>query len=319
MNNHHSASMAEAPFDSYLAEGPDTVNAHWVYAADGLRLRIAIWTPSVKTRGTVLVFQGRTENIEKYGRAADVFVDHGYTVMAIDWRGQGSSDRLSENRRLGHVEKFADYQKDVAAMISAARAFDLPKPYFLLGHSLGAAIGLRALAEGLPITACAFTAPLWGIRLSSGQRLAAWTVSWLAKLIGKAEMFAPGTGNEAYVLQTPFQNYRLTHDPDMYAYYIRISEGLVDHQIGGPSMGWLFEALKEMVALSKLRPPKVACIAFCGEQDSLVDVQAASERVASWPRAELQIVPKGRHDVLFETTATRRLVYDRILEMFDRY
>ena len=74
--------------------------------------------------------------------------DRGYASLAIDWRGQGIADRMTPNRAIGHVGHFNDYQKDLAAVLTYARERDLPKPYFMIGHSMGGCIGLRSLIEG---------------------------------------------------------------------------------------------------------------------------------------------------------------------------
>lgn len=311
-----SAVMDDAPFFPQVAEGPDNVRAYWINAEDKVRLRVAHWPLEGSPKGTVLLLQGRTENIEKYGRTAEALHAAGYAAFAIDWRGQGLSDRLTDDRMTGHVVRFSDYQKDVAAMTEAAAALDLPKPWYLIGHSLGACVGLRAIIEGLPISACVFTAPLWGINLSTFQRLAAWPLSWAAQFMGKGHVYAPGTRGESYVLHTAFEDNRLTHDPDMYKYYIDISESLVDQQIGGPSMGWLFQALKETRSLTKLPSPDIPCITFCGAEDSIVAIPAVQDRMARWPRGRFELVDNARHDVLHESPHIRDEVLNRILDLF---
>ncbi len=74
--------------------------------------------PQRTAKGTVLLFPGRTEYIEKYGRAARDLYQRGFATLTVDWRGQGLADRMLEDARIGHVHYFTDYQKDVAAMIA---------------------------------------------------------------------------------------------------------------------------------------------------------------------------------------------------------
>lgn len=310
--------MEEAPFHPEVAEGPGNVRAYWIVADDNVRLRVAHWASGEPSKGTVFLFQGRTENIEKYGRTVASLNKFGYSAFAIDWRGQGLSDRLTEDRMTGHVVQFSDYQKDVAAMFQAAETLDLPKPWYLMGHSLGACVGLRAITKGTPFLACAFTAPLWDINLPALQRLGAWPLSWSAQAIGKGHVYAPGTRGESYVLSTAFEDNRLTHDPDMYQYYISVSESLPDQQIGGPSMGWLFQALRETRALSKLRSPDLPCITFCGAEDQIVAIPAIQDRMERWPRGKLELVKNGRHDVLCEIPDIRENVFNEINELFER-
>lgn len=307
-----------APFYSHVSEGPADVSAYWIYADDNVRLRVAHWKIGADSKGTVFLFQGRTENIEKYGRTAEVTHKAGYDSFAIDWRGQGLSDRLTDDRMIGHVRHFSDYQKDVAAMLDAANYLELPKPWYILGHSLGACIGLRAIIEGFPVAACAFTAPLWDINLSTAQRMAAWPLSWAAQVLGKGHLYAPGTRGESYVLHTAFEENRLTHDPNMYQYYINISKSLTDQQIGGPSMGWLFQALIETRFLSKLPSPKTPCLTFCGAEDSIVAIPAVQKRMADWPSGTFELVQEARHDVLHEMPGIRVEVLGKIFEFFEK-
>lgn len=310
--------MENAPYDALVANGPENANAYWVNADDGVRLRVTEWREGGSSKGTVLIFQGRTENIEKYGRTVLALQDFGYCSFAIDWRGQGLSDRLTDDRMTGHVGAYSDYQRDVAAMMLAAATLDLPKPWFLLGHSLGACVGLRALIEGLPVEACAFTAPLWGLNISPLQRLAAWPLSWAAMATGKGHAYAPGTRGESYVLHTPFDENRLTQDRDMYQYYVDISEKLEEQQLGGPSMRWLFQTLKETRSLSKQRSPDLPCLTFCGADDTIVATHAAVNRMSRWPRGELEIIAGAKHDVLCETPKIRSKVLERIDLLFEQ-
>ena len=91
-----------------------------------------------------MMFPGRTEYIEKYGDCAAEFTGRGFAFLAVDWRGQGLADRLLDDVRVGHVDQFTDYQHDVQATLDLAADLNLPKPWFVIGHSMGGAIGLRA-------------------------------------------------------------------------------------------------------------------------------------------------------------------------------
>ena len=100
---------SDAPFFSKVAMGPPGGFAKWLSTEDDKNIRLGIWRNGRK--GTVLIFPGRGEFIEKYGAAADLLSKKGYSVMAIDWRGQGLSDRLHKNHFIGHIKKYSDYQK----------------------------------------------------------------------------------------------------------------------------------------------------------------------------------------------------------------
>ena len=80
-------------------------------------------------------------------KIANHFLEHGYASFSLDWRGHGLADRSTLNPLLGHVGTFSDYVKDFDAVIDWAQHFKLPKPWFVLGHSMGGAILLRHLRK----------------------------------------------------------------------------------------------------------------------------------------------------------------------------
>lgn len=307
--------MEIAPLYSEIADAPENGTAYWVWADDGVRLRVAMWQAERPT-GTILIFPGRTEFIENFGRNVAVFAGLGYTTSAIDWRGHGLSDRLTEDTRTGHVVRFSDYQKDVAAMIKAAEELDLPKPWYLIGNSMGACIGLRAVINGLPVTACAFCAPMWDVKLSPLQRLAAWPITSAAQMLGKGQIYVPGHSGESYILSVNFQENRRTNDLEMYAYMVNQAKNAPRLHTGGPSMGWLYQTLKETHQLSRLPSPDLPCIAFCPDQDELICVSAVQDRMACWPGGRIEMIHGAKHNLLLETPEIRDRVISKIGELF---
>ncbi|MFD1508297.1 alpha/beta fold hydrolase [Lacimonas salitolerans] len=308
--------MERAPFFDDLAEGPDNGAAYWLRADDGVRLRIGVW-PQADARGTAIIFPGRTEYAEKYGRAAADLAARGYATLAIDWRGQGLADRLLPDRAIGHVEDFADYQRDVAAVIAAAHALDLPRPWHLIAHSLGGCIGLRAVMSGLPVQSCVFSAPMWGITLAPATRPAAWALGWSAARLKLGRSMAPGTSPVHLVLGEPFEGNPLTTDRDMFDYMRSHLVMQPDLSLGGPSIHWVHKALVEMRALARLPSPSLPCLTFLGTAEKIVDPGRIDARMAAWPGGSLQMVAGAEHEVLMETPAIRALAFDQATALFD--
>lgn len=298
-----------APFYKDLCEGPDGARAFWVDTADDIRLRVAHFpidpAQGQPARGTLLLFPGRTEYIEKYGRNSVDFTAAGLHVATIDWRGQGLSDRLLADPLIGHVNRFGDYQIDVQALVDFATHMDLPKPWYMLAHSMGGAIGLRAVIEGLDIDACAFSAPMWGIRISPVMRSAAWAISWSGRHTGFGHTLAPGTKSASFVAKEPFQNNPLTTDRDMWDYIKRQTLAISDVQLGGPSLTWLNEALLECRTLQKMPSPAVPCQTYLGLDETIVDVPSIRDRMTRWPGGKLIEEPGLRHEILMERAEIR--------------
>lgn len=310
--------MQQAPFLSEICETAPDGRAYWLDTADGPRIRAVLW-PAENARGTVLMFPGRTEYAEKYAQTAADFAKEGYATFAIDWRGQGLAERLLDNPKIGHVGVFSDYQRDVAAVIAAAEHLELPKPWYLIAHSMGGAIGLRALMEGLPVNASVFTGPMWGIILNAAARPAAWAITWASRKLGTSNGLAPGTRQDAYVLTEPFADNTLTTDPDMFE---MMRQHLLTHpelSLGGPSLNWLHEALKETLELSRQPSPAVPCITFVGTNERIVDPRRIQSRMARWPDGQLVEIDGAEHEVLMETPAIRASVIRQCVDLFEAH
>ena len=304
-----------APYFSDLANGPEDATTFWLTTSDEIRIRMGVWNRDAE-RGTVIIFPGRSEYVEKYGRAAHDMAIRGFASVAIDWRGQGLGQRLNPNPALGHVEQFLDYQHDVAAVLAQMRAMGLPEPYYLLGHSMGGCIGLRALHEGLPVEAAAFTAPMWGIQISPALRPVAWTLSSVSRPLRFSHVFAPGQVPAPYVMRVTYEENHLTGDEEMFE-WLR-SHLLAKHELGlgGPSLHWLNEALFETRRLARMPSPDVPCLTYLGSREAIVEADRIHERMASWPTGRLEIVEGSQHEIMMEGPAIRRRLFDDLATHF---
>jgi lysophospholipase len=304
-----------APFHAALAEGPEGGRAVWLRADDGVRLRLGLWPAGPK--GRVLIFPGRTEYIEKYGMIAADLAKAGYGAVAVDWRGQSLADRLAPDPMLGHVGRFADYQRDVAAVLEFLDAEEPGAARFLLAHSMGGCIGLRALTNGLAVRAAAFSAPMWGIRFSPGMRTVARMLAFAACATGTGLRYAPSTGAQSHIIATGFADNALTRDPDAYRRMQAHLEAVPELSLGGPGLNWLGEALAECRALERAPLPPLAVLCLLGGAESIVDAEAVRRQIARWPTARLEMLPGGEHEVLMERAQIRDKALSEIVSVFD--
>ncbi|MDJ0992251.1 MAG: alpha/beta hydrolase [Dinoroseobacter sp.] len=307
--------LLPAPYRRDLAEGPEAARTVWVETSDGLRLRVGFFETG--SRGSVLVFPGRTEAVEKYGRLASRFAAMGYSSVAIDWRGQGFADRMLDDPMIGHVQHFHDYQQDVEAVVAAVRAARLPEPYFLLAHSMGGAIGLRALLRGLDVRAAVFSGPMWGINLPVWAKPVAGLIGSGARLMGLHERYAPSTGSDPYILTTPFEDNLLTRTKEGLDYMARQVRHEPQLALAGPSIGWVHAAHNETRDLARHASPDIPCLTMMGENERIVSKPAIYDRVTAWRGAELITVPGGEHEVLMEGPETLEPLLARIEDFFD--
>ena len=304
----------EAPLFTAEADGPPDGRAFWLRGADGVQIRVAVWGGG--TNGTVFLFPGRTEYIEKDGRAAADLQARGFTTLVVDWRGQGLAQRAYEDRMIGHVGHFDEFQRDVDAVLAFAGAQGLPQPFHLLCHSMGGCIGLRSLMRGLPFASAVFSAPMWGISMAAWMRPVAHVIGRLAGPFGQAHRYAPGTGGQTYVLAAPFQGKVLTTDAEMWDYMRRQVSAHPDLALGGPSLGWLGAALRECSALAALPAPATPAITALGTAEKVVDVAPIHLRMAGWANGRLDLYPGAEHEVPMEIPSHRKRFFDDAARLF---
>src|SRR5229473_1246575 len=93
---------------------------------DGVSLRFARWSPPPGRKGTVCLFPGRAEYIEKYFETVRDLRSRGFAVATFDWRGQGMSDRALSDRSKGYVRNFSEYITDLEAVMEQVVLPDCP-------------------------------------------------------------------------------------------------------------------------------------------------------------------------------------------------
>ncbi|MEM7520156.1 MAG: alpha/beta hydrolase [Pseudomonadota bacterium] len=307
--------LTAAPLFTDVHPGPPGGAALWAITSDDRRIRLGHW-PLEGARGTVLMFPGRTEYIEKYGGIGAEFAARGLSMLAVDWRGQGLSDRLAHDPLLGHVEAFIDYQKDVATMMRVARELSLPRPYFLVAHSMGGCIGLRAVMEGLGVQAAAFTGPMWGIYIKPHLRPFAVMMSKLMPAIGKGLALPPGTAREPYVLSAPFEGNQLTTDRHQFDVMQAQLTAYPEMSLGGPSFIWLREAFAETEHLASRAAPNLPAMTWVGSNERIVSVPKIHERMDGWTGGKLEIIEGGEHEVMLEQEHMRAPLFDGMEQLF---
>lgn len=291
--------MQTAPFFDDIARAPKGGIFEFRTCCDGVRVRVACWKGGNK--GTILIFQGRTEFIEKYGPAIQSFLDRGYSVAAIDWRGHGLSDRLADRPTLGHVNNFKDYQLDVSELIKFVDDHNLPKKYTLFAHSMGGAIGLRAIYGGLKVTRAIFSAPMWDIAANSiSDQFIKLYCNTIGKYFGRT-LLVPSLNVRNPSFNQSFDGNSLTRNQDEFDIRKEQLTKYPELEIGGPSIGWVSEALEDTKELRAKRLPEIPAVCFLGTNEVIVSQKAIKKLMQYWPHGDLVTFDGAQHELLLET------------------
>jgi lysophospholipase len=281
---------------------PEDVVTGAIATPDGVKLRFARWAPPPGRKGTVCLFQGRAEFIEKYFETVRDLRARGFAVATLDWRGQGMSQRSLRNSRKGYVRSFDDYAIDLDTFINEIVLPDCPPPHFALAHSMGASILLRAAYEGnRTFDRTVLLAPmigLPGLRRTRATRIAVRVM----RLAGLGASYVPG-GDSSVMMQRPFIGNPLTSDPVRYARNIAVVETNPELSIGWPTVAWAdaaFRAMSEFAASTypmKIRQP---ILIVAAGQDQVVSTPAIDEFAIRLRAGSHLIVPGARHELLME-------------------
>lgn len=288
---------------------------------DGAPMRYAIWRATRGPRqGTVCIFQGRTEFIEKYFETIADLRRRGFAVAIMDWRGQGGSYRPIDDPRKGHVDEFSEYDRDLRQFMREIVLPDCPPPYVALGHSMGAHIVLRHIATpGSQFERAVLLAPMLRLHAAVQQfpRLLVSIYARAASFAGlKHQYVRGGSADPGY--NADFDGNILTSDPERFERNRQIERAAPDLLLGSPTIGWLNAAMQSMAKLADPDFPgnlRVPALIFGAGQDSIVDTSAVEKFTVALKAGTYVLLPDAKHEILQENNDIRA----RFWATFDAY
>lgn len=279
---------------------PEGAELVWFEGMAGRSLRACL-APSThyRARGTAIVCPGRTEFIEKYFETARDLQARGFAVVILDWPGQGLSDRLLEDPKKGHIDRFETFMSALRKGLDAMPG-DLPRPYVSLAHSMGGAIALAAIVKKLVrVDAAAFTAPMWGLPVNLAVRY----LIWAMRAVGRDGDYARQPGPPE-----TFESNIVTHDRKRWQLQRDLIAAAPELEVGPMTWGWLGASLD---ILNETRKPAllrgIECPVFVASagEEALVDNKAHGRVVRHLPDCTHITIEGARHEILMEEDAMR--------------
>jgi lysophospholipase len=307
---------APASVPAHLAVRYRPADRYGFLAGAGARLRYALWNVPGTPRGTAVVLTGRGEFIEKYATevVADL-MDRGFAVYAMDWRGQGLSDRALPDRGKGHIDNFTTYMADVGLFLETVVAPTAPRPVLALCHSMGSHILMRYLAENGPgpLSAGVFVSPMTALRREAMLRS---ILMLMPEVPAVEDRYLFGTG-PFVLLAREFASNFVTHDERRYRFTEEWFAADPRLSLGGPTIGWSRQAVRSMTAAlapGYLERIDLPLLLITAGEDRLIDPANHAPIVARMRHAEHYTIAQARHEIMMETDDIRALFW----EAFDR-
>lgn len=287
---------------------PDGASAGTFLTRDNLRLRYGIFNRvKGRSKGTVIILNGRNECIEKYFETIRDINSQGFGVATFDWRGQGGSDRVINDPHKGYVRRFSDYADDLEQFFSDIALPDCRGPFFILAHSTGALVA--QLASPLlvnRIQRMIFCSPLFEFTGQTFAQPAVRAISTVLRYTGFGRAYMVGSGSPRET--QPFIGNKLTSDPVRYR---RNSDLYSQHPLlalGGPTVTWVNEACR---AMAKVADPEfqaraqVPTLIIAAGNDQVVSTPAIERHAQGMRAGALLTIDGAGHEILQEADIYR--------------
>ncbi len=271
---------------------------------DGIAIRYATWDTTAERRlGTVCLFHGRAEYIEKYFETITDLRRRGFAVATMDWRGQGGSSRLLRNPLKGHAETFAHFDEDVRRFMVEVVLPDCPPPYYCLAHSMGGHLVLRlAQTRVCWWDRMVLTAPMIQFAGSDVRNSLIAAAAEASTLLGAGDAFVP-KGKAQLWDEVSFEDNPLTSDRLRFDRAQDVLRAAPHLAVGAKTVGWVAAACSSISVVNSIafmESVKVPILIVASANDAFVSTEAI-ERFASRIKNCARIVVAGaKHEILQE-------------------
>lgn len=275
--------------DHYGLQFTDTEHHFGFFEVLGQSLAAHVFRPRA-ARGTVFLMHGYYDHAGLLGELIGQLLIEGYAVAVYDQPGHGLS-----SGQPAWIDDFSTYTLVLTEFLARFHA-QLPPPYHIVAHSMGAAVVTDALLSDMTLdfATVVLVAPLVRSR------------HWTSSRLGAA-------------LANPFVDsvprvFRASSSDQAYLEFVR-SDPLQAHAV---PLDW-FEALVEWSAEIEERPAYLRPVKILqGTADVIVDWRYNLELLArKFPGVEINLLTGARHQLLNEAPAIRQRVFARIGELLE--
>ncbi|MCO6391187.1 alpha/beta fold hydrolase [Aliihoeflea aestuarii] len=300
--------MADQIFPSADNPVPEEAHAGTFSGKGKVQLRYARFAATGRPlKGTVVIFPGRNEAIEKYFETIGELQERGFGVALFDWRGQGGSQRLTKNPRRGYVRSFDDHVGDIDAFVADILLPDCRAPFFLIGHSTGALTALLAAPRLTNrVRRMVLLAPLLTL-----EKIPV-SMTTLRRLTGFFTRIGFGRVFLARRQRTPqrqdFETNIVTSDPVRFARNQAIYAEHPALGLGATTIGWVHAACVAAARVHErafLRNHRIPTLFVAAGADTLVSTPAVEDYARQLRGASIVTIDGAKHEILQEADRFR--------------
>lgn len=283
------------------------------------------FVPKENAKACVVLLPGRAEPIIKYAEVIYELHQNGYSVLAIDHKGQGKSSRVLPNSHIGYIDDFDEYVEDIKHVLDKVleplllkhEQQDLSK--YLICHSMGGTVG-ALLVQKYPLIfdKLVLSTPMFGVKAPIPEFMLAVFLTLLVatrRLLQLPITYLWGQGDYRAIA---FYKNRLTHSEIRYRAFRAVMVEHPENQMGGISFEWLRKALKAIVKVRKnAKSMLLPTLMLIAEDENIVDNRHLRKTASNIPNIKIADVPNAQHEVLFEQDAARTFALNQIYTFLD--
>jgi lysophospholipase len=283
----------------------------FITAKSGHRLRVGIFdsTDSTVAQDVCVLLNGQTEFIEKYFEVIDELRARGFSVVTLDWRGQGGSERLLPDSLKAHVNAFSAYDDDLGTLLDEVVSPMCKRPPIGLAHSMGGHNLLRTLQKRpSAFRRVALSAPMIAVSARG-------TPAWLAKSATAFQNLRGGSAawvwgmDQRDPLKMGFSDQLVTSDQNRFQRSQDFLSANPSTRLAGPTWGWLGAAYRSMGEMNARGYPEsisTPVLIFGAGRDRICLTPAAKSFCARLPKGRYVELEDAEHEILMENDGIRQ-------------
>ena len=279
---------------------------------DGVKLHCEFFKAQ-NAKATVVAVHGLSEFTKKYYEFTYALTNAGFNVMLYDQRCHGLSDRLTDDVRLIHVDKFSDYVKDLEFVINKTKELS-DKPIYIYAHSMGGAVSTFYIEKHDDVQKVVLAAPMF-LPVAGGlpPYLARILLFFCQLRVGKATRFRytkDFNPNHQFKNTSDASYARFCHNMDM-------RKSNEKYQSTPLTVGWTLRSLCLKPALMRAAKRITTPILLLSpENDTVVKIKPQYRFAKLCKSCTIQNVKNSKHSML---TGDDNTVKSHLTQIIDYY
>ncbi len=297
------------------------------FKSHGMRIAFGSAFPENEVPDAVVVcLPGLSEFTEKYYEVARTCLDMKLAFWVLDWPGQGRSDRYLKDPHKRHGENFdIDVERLHAFILGYIKHSSVHPdkgriPLAMLGHSMGANIGLRYLSKYPDVFECAaFTSPMLGIKALNKIPLSNILLNALDGARPEHYVMGGGEWNKAIRRKRGLSVF--SHDEKRNAIHEKWCEADPALAVGSPTFRWLYYASQSCNFVQKkdfLDTVETKCLITIAGKDMIVDNEDIKRAANNLKNAELIEFKDAGHEILMEIDEIRDSFFTKFHKLIEK-